>query len=649
MVNVFDPAQALSPQGVVAKHLPNFESRDQQVKMAQAVELALDKGLKLAVEAGTGVGKSFAYLLPAINAAIATKSKVLISTYTITLQEQLINKDIPLLAEALSCHFTASLAKGRSNYICLRRLDFAIRKQQGLFEASTDELFHIQQWSGQTKDGSLSDLDFVPSAGVWDAVKSEHGNCKGRKCPNQNKCFYWKARRRLESSEIIIANHALMFSDLALKEEGASILPEYRYVIIDEGHNLEHVAEDHFGINITSGQIKFLLDGLYNPRTHKGFLVYRKANELIDLVADIHIASRDFFKKINDWYEGATAQTAGRCYRNFIEDSITEPLTVLKGKLSQLSKSCSDEDEKFEIIRFMDRCAAFITGIRDFINQPREDFVYWVEAESSRRKIITLRAASVNIGPEIKRSLFDAYESVVLTSATLSTDNSEKGGFDFFAGRVGLTDYSVVKLGSPFDYQKQVTVYIEKQLPDPKDPQFITLAAESVKKYVKKTGGRAFVLFTSYSMLEKVADDLREWLAGEQIELLQQGSGFDRSALLRKFKQGGAVLFGTDSFWQGVDVPGDALSNVIIVKLPFAVPNQPLLAGKLDQLRKEGRNPFSDYQLPCAIIKFKQGFGRLIRTKTDSGIVVILDSRIVNSRYGSKFLAAIPKCKVEIV
>jgi len=647
MINVFDSAQALSQQGAVAQRLPNFEPREQQVKMTQAVELALDKGLKLA--AGTGVGKSFAYLLPAINAAIASKTKVLISTYTITLQEQLINKDIPLLAEVLPCHFTASLAKGRGNYLCLRRLDFAIRKQQGLFDSSTEELFSIQRWSNQTQDGSLSDLDFTPRAGVWDTVRSEHGNCKGRKCPHQNKCFYWKARRRLESSEIIIANHALMFSDLALKEEGASVLPDYRFVIIDEGHNLEHVAEDHFGINITSGQIKFLLDSLYNPRTHKGFLVYHKANELIDLVADLHIASRNFFKKVNDWYEGATAETGGRCYRNFVEDTITEPLTMLRGKMSQLSKSCADEDDKFEIIRFMERCAAFITGIRDFLNQPREDFVYWVEAESSRRAIVTLRAASVNIGPEIKRSLFDVYQSVVLTSATLSTDNSEKGGFDFFAGRVGLQDYSAVKLGSPFDYQKQVTVYIEKRLPDPKDPKFIMLAAESIKKYVEKTGGRAFVLFTSYAMLDSVAQELREWLTKQQIELLQQGTELDRSALLRKFKLGGAVLFGTDSFWQGVDVPGDALSNVIIVKLPFAVPNQPLLAGKLEQLRKEGLNPFFDYQLPCAIIKFKQGFGRLIRTKTDSGIVVILDSRIVNSRYGAKFLTAIPKCKVEII
>jgi len=251
----------------------------------------------------------------------------------------------------------------------------------------------------------------------------------------------------------------------------------------------------------------------------------------------------------------------------------------------------------------------------------------------------------------VKRCLFDKYESVILTSATLSTGTAgEKGGFDFFTSRIGLDDFDAVKLGSPFDYEKQVTIYIEKDLPNPNESAFTGAAAKVLKKYILKTAGRAFVLFTSYAMLEEIADKLSDWLAENNIELLQQGADVDRTTLLKCFKaEGNSVLFGTDSFWQGVDVPGETLSNVIIVRLPFAVPDQPLLAGRLEQIRGLGGNPFYDYQLPSAIIKFKQGFGRLIRSKIDTGIVVILDSRIVRKSYGAKFLAAIPKCKTKII
>jgi ATP-dependent DNA helicase DinG len=637
------------PGGVIASSLGGFESRAEQLSMAVEVEKALSGGKILVVEAGTGVGKSFAYLVPAIELISRGVGKILVSTYTITLQEQLINKDIPFLGEHLGRGFSAVLAKGRGNYLCRRRLEYAQRRQRGLFDKFGEQLAAILQWAGRSSDGSLSDIDFVPAAAVWDAVNSEHGNCRGRKCAHFRDCFYQRARRRLDSADIIVANHALMFSDLVLKEEGASILPEYRYVIVDEAHNIEHVAEEHFGIDISNGRIRFLLGGIYNPRSRKGLLAYRKADKAIKLVGAAEKAGRAFFKDVSKWYELNKGQNGGRCYQNFVEDSLSGALRNLRLELGRMAKAAEDSDDKFEFFRFADRLLAAEQDLNCFLMQGKEGYVYWVEASAERKANVRLKSASLNVGPDIKRTLLDNYKSVVMTSATLSTDSAE-GGFVFFAGRIGLKDFHGVKLGSPFDYAKQVTIYIEKDLPNPNEPGFIKRAAEAIKKYVTQTAGRAFVLFTSYDMLEKMADILGEWFVENQIGLLQQGAGIDRSKLLNEFRRNkAAVLFGTESFWQGVDVPGEALSNVIIVRLPFAVPDKPLIAGRLEQIKEQGGNAFLDYQLPSAILKFKQGFGRLIRSKTDTGIVVILDSRIVQKRYGGRFLAAVPKCKVEVV
>jgi ATP-dependent DNA helicase DinG len=451
----------------------------------------------------------------------------------------------------------------------------------------------------------------------------------------------------------------MLFSDLALREEDASILPDYQWVLVDEAHNIERVAEEHFGIDISSGSVRFLLDGLYNPRTHKGLLVYVEAGKLTDLVVKAAQAAREFFKSVRQWHDRTKEQTNGRCYKNFVEDSVSANLKEMRLGLSQLAKQARDEDERFEMMRYVDKCTALLQDLEAFLLQTKQDYVYWVEVSENgpldsarvRREAVSLKSAPLNVGPDVKRCLFDKFESVIMTSATLSSGGEKgKGGFEFFAGRVGLQDYDALKLGSPFDYQRQVTLYIEKDLPEPNSDDFVEAACEAVKKYILQTQGRAFVLFTSYQMLEAFVERLRDWFDENNIELLQQGVGLDRTSLLKKFKRDNrCVLFGTDSFWQGVDVAGEALSNVIIVRLPFAVPDTPLLAGRLDQIRQDGGNPFLEYQLPLAIIKFKQGFGRLIRTKTDTGIVVILDSRILSKSYGEKFLAAIPKCKTEIV
>jgi len=657
--NSLDMEGIFASGGVVGKSFEGYERRQQQVDMARAVQKALSAKRHLVTEAGTGVGKSLAYLVPAIERAILGSDRVVISTFTIALQEQLINKDIPCLNRCMPWSFKAAMAKGKSNYICKRRLEFAIRRQMGLFDQFNDVLSDINNWATRTTDGSLSDLPFIPEARVWDAVKAEHGNCKGRKCGHWTSCFCRRARRELENANVIVTNHALLFSDLALREAEFSILPDYKWVIIDEAHNIERVAEEHFGIEISTGAVRFLLDGLYNPRTHKGLLIYMESGKLTDLVVKASEAAKEFFKDVRQWNERHKTQTNGRCYKNFVEDNLSAKFKELRAGLSGLAKQAKDEDERFELTRYVDKCAGLLGDLEAFLPQAKEDYVYWVEVSENKREAVYLKSAPLNVGADVKRSLFDKFDSVIMTSATLSsgsTDSpragSEKGksGFEFFAGRVGLKDYDAVKLGSPFDYQKQVTIYVESELPEPNDEKFVASACEAVKKYVLKTQGRAFVLFTSYKMLGDFAEQLTEWFKENNIELLQQGVGLDRSSLLRRFKTDGRfVLFGTDSFWQGVDVAGEALSNVIIVRLPFAVPDTPLLAGRLDKIKEEGGNPFAEYQLPLAIIKFKQGFGRLIRTKTDAGIVVILDSRILSKSYGRNFLAAIPKCKTEIV
>jgi len=643
--------EILAPGGPVWESLSGFEVRPEQVRMASAVQQALMDGRHLAVEAGTGVGKSFAYLIPVADLVHRGAGKAVISTFTITLQEQLVHKDIPLLQNCLLQDINAVLAKGRGNYLCRRRLKFTVQRQQVLFEQFASDIERIDHWAEETEDGSLSDLPFLPHHRIWDKVNSEHGNCRGRKCPHFQDCFYWRARRRLETAQIIVANHALLFSDLVLKDEGVQLLPDYRYIIIDEAHNIERVAEDHFGINLSNHRIRFLLDGLYNTRIRKGLLAFMGADEAIDAVGQVGRQATRFFRRVREWYDSAKQETNGRCHRNCIEDTLSGYLKNLRSELVKLGRGIKDEDEKFEIQRYTHRCEALVQDLETFLQQKQADYVYWVEANENRTTTVRLRSAAVDVGPDVKRCLFEKYESVIMTSATLSTGKEEdKSGFDFFAGRIGLDDYDALKLGSPFEYEKQVTMYIEKDLPNPNDKAFIEAASEVLKKYILKTQGRAFVLFTSYAMLDQMGEKLSAWLAKNHIELLRQGSDVDRTSLLKRFKEDGqSVLFGTDSFWQGVDVPGEALSNVMIVRLPFAVPDQPLLAGRLEQIQQQGGNPFRDYQLPSAIIKFKQGFGRLIRSKTDTGIVVILDARILNKSYGPQFLAAIPKCKIEIV
>lgn len=645
-----DAAALLGPEGLIARQFEGYEYRPQQMEMAVKVQQALCEKFVLAAEAGTGVGKSFAYLAGAIDQVLRKTGRVCISTYTIHLQQQLIEKDIPFLQSIIPDGFTACLAKGRNHYICLRRLEYAKQRQQRLFEDSGAELSRILDWSRRTEDGSLSDLGFVPTIQVWHSVQSEHGVCRGRKCSTFRECFYWKARRKLETADLIVANHALLFSDLVLKQSGAGVLPEYRFVILDEAHNLEHVAEDHFGISLSQFTVGYLLNSLYHPRKRKGLLSSdESARTARNWVRKCRRELQLFFTQVRAWYDHAAEETGGRCEPEFVADNLSEPLRQLRLELARVSKQTENRDEQFELQRIMDRCREIELDLKTYLAQSREGSVYWVEMESNARKRIVLRSAPLHVGPYVRECLLEKYDSVVLTSATLSCGPEAEGGFEFFAGRIGLEDFQALQVGSPFDYLRQVRLYIEASMPNPNAPEFTEKAAEAIRKYLLKTEGRAFVLFTSYSMLRRFAGLLQSWIADNQMELLVQGEGLDRGTMLAHFKAlPRCVLFGTDSFWQGVDVPGEKLSNVIIVRLPFAVPSHPLIQGRIEQLKEDGVNPFYAYQIPMAILKFKQGFGRLIRRKSDSGIVAVLDSRILQKSYGQLFLQAIPECPVEV-
>ncbi|KKK72090.1 hypothetical protein LCGC14_2907370, partial [marine sediment metagenome] len=319
---------------------------------------------------------------------------------------------------------------------------------KGQFQELIDDIMLVAAWASDTKDGSLSDMPEVPSPGVWDAVKSEHGNCRGRKCPHFRDCFYWKARRKLDTANIIVANHALLFSDLVLKEVSPGILPEYNFVVIDEAHNVEHVAEDHFGINITNYTISYLLSHLYNTRTRRGLLAFiTGADNVIALVEKCTEAAKVFFTQVQAWHEHAKDETSGKCHPNFVDDNITETLKELRVALGELSKKGEDEDDRFEFERYIDRCKGLEESIKEFLTQPQEGSIYWVEVSKGRRRRISLRSAPLNVGADVKRCLFDKFESVVLTSATLSSDGGdEQGGFGFFAGQIGLEDFEGLKL-----------------------------------------------------------------------------------------------------------------------------------------------------------------------------------------------------------
>lgn len=615
--------------------------------MAQAVASAIEGKHHLLVEAGTGVGKSFAYLVPAILAAAEAGKKVVVSTHTISLQEQLLEKDLPFLRAVMPQEFTAILVKGRSNYISLRRLDAAVARADSTFQKNEefDQLSEVRVWSKKTRDGSRSDLDFKPLGTVWDAVGSENGNCLGRKCPRYQECFYFKARRRMKTANILVVNHALFVSDLALRAAGASLLPEYDVAIFDEAHTLEAVAGEHLGLRVTSGQIDFALNRLFNDRNQKGLLHFHKLDEAMRQVQRVRFAASDFFEDVIHWNQ-ENGGGNGRMRKPLAwPDTTLEEIRKLATRVGEGAEEVKQEEQKVELFAAQDRLGIMAAALETWQRQSTKDGVYWVEVTEGSRPKVVLACAPLDVGTTLRKELFDRVPTCILTSATLCIGSPPK--FDFLKERLGLISCESIQLGSPFDYPKQVTIHLPKNLPDPSEQaaEFERQAIQAIPFYLEKTNGKAFVLFTSYRMMEAATRALTPWFSRRNIALFAQSDGMPRSKMVEAFKSDvDSVIFGAESFWQGVDVPGEALSNVIIVRLPFSVPSHPLLEARLEAIRKRGGNPFVEYQVPEAVIKLKQGFGRLIRSKGDRGIVAILDPRILTKPYGRTFLNSLPDC-----
>ncbi len=640
--------------GPIAKKMPNYEAREEQVKMAKAVQKAILNSHTLAVEAGTGVGKSFSYLVPVARYALENNSVALISTNTINLQEQIIQKDIPFLEKVLEKDFKAVLVKGRRNYLCLRRLRRSNFKQQDLFadEYEMQQFAKIVAWSYRTEDGSLYDLDEEPDPKVWDMVSANTESCMGKACPYKKQCFFQKAREKMQDARLLIVNHHLFFSNLAMQEDQKGILPEYDILVFDEAHSIENVATEHLGASASNISVKYLMDLLFNIKKQKGFLLTTGDQESMEWVEVVRKRSDSFFKGAKEYLEGkklnGTSESLRIRHPNFIDNSLLTPLQKLGESLAKARKNARNKEDEIETATYIRKINALSASLDVILNQTFDNYVYWIESSRNRRtNKVSINAAPINIGNILKNLVFSSRKPTILTSATLSVDSSS---FEYFKERVGAKDSQELKLGSPFDYKNQVRMYIAKNMPRPDSiTSYASAVSERIKRYIEFTNGNAFVLFTSYGLMNIVYEELEGYLSDKGFSLLKQGAGLGRSKMLAKFKNNlGSILFGVDSFWQGIDVQGNALSNVIITKLPFAVPDSPVIEARIEEIQKRGGDAFLEYSLPEAVLRFKQGFGRLIRSKSDTGIIAILDSRIINKSYGRQFLNSIPKCETII-
>lgn len=646
-----DPAPDLSveeffrPGGLLAASLPGWEAREGQSDMASEVAAALADSRHLIVEAGTGTGKTLAYLVPPILAG----QRVVVSTATKNLQEQLVRKDIPFLEQALGHSLNVAVMKGRSNFLCLQKLAEAEGKPdlQGLPELN--EFSRIRAWASRTETGDRADLDQIAEdSTLWPRLDARRDACAGKECPLFDDCFITKMHQRARRADVIVVNHHLYFADLALRQDDfGAILPSHQAVVFDEAHELEHVAGQYFGAQISSFQFDDLARDIQATARGARFgsknldralrFLRASAKSFFELFDDVQGRARfaerpDFRERHASEYGALLGALDGiRATLGLVRNAgeQTDPLkrrtqdlqTILRAILGDIDESLAAQ-------------ASATPALGLLLDDPWDNFVYWIE---KRVRGVFLHATPIDVSPILEESLFNGAElgSAVLASATLAVD----GSFDYMRGRLGLHSARELRVPGHFDYRNQALLYLPESMPDARSEAFLRRASDEVVRLLRLSRGRAFVLFTSYAQMRRLHEEAASAL---EYPCLLQGQA-PNAALLDEFRRtANCVLFATASFWQGVDVPGEQLSCVIVDKLPFASPADPVVEARIDQIRRGGGNPFYEYQVPAAALALKQGFGRLIRTASDRGVLALLDNRVVTKAYGKVFLDSLP-------
>ncbi len=627
------------PKGLLARHHPNFEYRSNQIEMAEAVHDALQRGGHLCVEAGTGTGKTLAYLIP----ALALGKRVIISTATKSLQEQLYQKDIPFLEKALGRKLRVAYLKGRSNYLCLRRIK---QSDTALTFAGVEDVTYfdtVRRWSGKTETGDRAELvDLPENLAFWHDIDARSEICLGSKCPDFEKCFVTLARQRAEDADVVIVNHHLFFADLSARNNDyGAVLPDYTIVIFDEAHEIEDIAAEYFGIQVSNYRMQELVQDILRVPIPQDDVVtdVMRCGARITEQADMFWGG--FFRKYGTGDGRFTLEMTHFARRNeegkFEMTPAGEQYLILDNllaKLRELLKKVTEPPPEIE--RLVRRIDALRFDLEFVVTSNDPTFVYWIER---RGRGCFIQATPINLSELLSDRLFTQMESVVLTSATLTSS----GKFDFIRSRLGIESCAELIIDSHFDYRTQSILYLPKIMPDPRSPQFTAAAVEEIVKLLNISRGRAFVLSTSATHMR----DLYQRVSAQvEFPCFVQGRG-SKAGLLEKFRTTkGAVLFATASFWQGIDVQGEALSCVIVDKLPFPVPTDPVVSARHRFLEEQGQDPFQQYTVPQAIITLKQGLGRLIRSSQDKGVLAILDPRLRTKFYGRTFLESLPPSPV---
>ena len=683
-----DVKDYFSEEGILVRDI-GFEYRKEQEDMAHAVEKSVNENKKLIVEAGTGTGKTLAYLIPAIRWAVENKKKVIIATNTINLQEQLLLKDIPLAKSIIKEDFSYALVKGRNNYICKRLFnELALGKNIDIETYSIEareQIEYILKWGHKTKTGDKADLPFEVLPEVWELIQSTTELCIGKKCPYRKECFYMKTRMEKLEADILISNHHVFFADLNVRAETDFdteylILPRYNMVIFDEAHNIESVARSYFSVEVSKISFTRLLNRIYQKKSRKkekSALIrveesiddksLKDTSQYIQLLNSIkeetsilQNISDEYFDEIRKMYDSKADMPIRKTLNNFemtksrFLENLREKRSFFERKMNEFLNDLmafsnvidEEKDKNPEVINFVNHIKIYKSYIDNFkfINEfSNDDYIYWLDINAKRTNVV-LTATPLNIAQKLSSVLFENLNRLIFASATLATN----GNFNYFKNSLGLNEEKCIEeiIKSPFNYDEQMSVYIPNDILDSENINaFVTDASRFILEILTKTQGKAFVLFTSYTMLNQIYYSIGKKLKNAGFEVFLHGEK-QRSQLIKEFKESkNPILFGTTSFWEGVDVQGENLSNVIITKLPFLVPTDPIVSAISKKIEEEGRNSFTDYQLPEAIIKFKQGIGRLIRKKTDSGNIFILDSRILKKKYGTLFIQALPSRK----